>query len=218
MIHRKAVLIASMFFIVAFRPLYAAPNHCAVRIFGGMEPIGRLSASGMGPSGGNLNMETSYGFSPGLEVFFPLGEKVEIGTGCRLQILRRVYRSGGSSDEQFGFLPIYVAARIYFADMEAFRLYGIAKIGYNFFRTNSAFNSILDAGDGGPIESVSGGIYAAGGMGIIYTFKDRPKWGLDFSMDATYGFYRAKGTDMNGDTHRFPYQALSVDLGLDWRF
>ena len=218
MIRRKTALTVFVFFIAALVPLHASPEHLVVRTFGGMEPLGRLTASGMGSLGADLTMDTGYGFSPGLELYFHLGERVEIGAGCRWQLLRRVYRSGGDSDEQFGFIPVYIAARVFITEMDDFRLYGTAKAGYSFFRTTSAFNGILEASDGGPVQSVSGGIYAAAGIGINYTIKERPKWGLDFSTDAAYAFYGARGTDTNGDTYRFPYQALTVDFGLDWRF
>ena len=213
----KTFLTAFAVFLVS-APLFAAPDHIGIRTLGGMEPIGRLSASGMDLSGGDLVMDTGYGFSTGLEIYVPLGERVEVGGGFRWQAMRPVYRSGGDSDGKFGYLPVYAAGRVVFMELDDFSLYGLAKAGYGFFRTASAFNEILDAGDGGPIVSVSGGLYLTAGMGVKYALKDRPKWGLDLSVDAGYSFHGARGEAADGDTHRFHYQTMTADFGMDWRF
>ena len=209
-------IIAILLITGATIPLSARADNIRIRTIAGMEPIGLFSVTGFG-GGGRSSWSTGYGFTPGLEIYYILNERIEIGVGFKWQLNRRVFRSGGSSDETFSFLPIYVTTKIDLTEVDGFSTYALLKLGYSFFQNSEEFRDIWSSEAGGALTSTKGGIYAAAALGVMLNIKERPKWGLDLSMDAGYAFQSATGTNPV-KSYPISYQAMSVDLALDWRF
>ncbi|MCK5248744.1 MAG: hypothetical protein KAJ98_02205, partial [Spirochaetaceae bacterium] len=101
-------------------------------------------------------------------------------------------------------------------EVDRFSTYALLKLGYAVFQTSEEFRDIWST-DGGALTSTGGGIYAAAALGVMLNIKERPKWGLDLSMDIGYAFQSATGTNP-GKSYPISYQTMSVDLALDWRF
>jgi len=196
-------------------PLSAQANHFRIRTIAGMEPIGLLSITGLNSSD-KSSWSTGYGFTPGLEFYYIMNSRIEVGAGFKWQLNRMVFREGGNSDETFSFIPIYISARINISRIENFSTYALIKLGYALFMNSQAFRDIWDS-SGGTLDSTGGGIYAAGSLGVLLNLTERSKWGLDLSMDVGYAFQSATGTNTSR-TYPISYQAMSVDMALDWRF
>ncbi len=214
--NQKNRRILALFFIAAASfPLSAQADHLRIRTIAGMEPIGVLSITGL--NGGDKNSwSTGYGFTPGLEIYYIMNDRIEVGAGFKWQLNRRVFRDSGSSDETFSFIPIYIAARIGLSEIDNFSTYLLVKLGYAAFQSSQDFKDIWIS-EGGALSSTSGGIYAAGSLGVLLNLTERSKWGLDLSMDVGYAFQNATGTN---PVRSYPisYQAMSVDMALGWRF
>jgi len=196
-------------------PLSAQADHVRIRTIAGMEPIGILSITGLN-SGGKNSWSTGYGFTPGLEIYYIMNDRIEVGAGFKWQLNRRVFRDSGSSDETFSFIPIYIAARIGLSEIDNFSTYLLVKLGYAAFQSSQDFKDIWIS-EGGALSSTSGGIYAAGSLGVLLNLTERSKWGLDLSMDVGYAFQNATGTNPV-KSYPISYQAMSVDMALGWRF
>lgn len=203
-------------FILLTFPLSAQANHIRIRTIAGMEPIGLLSITGLN-SGGKNSWSTGYGFAPGLEIYYIINDRIEVGPGFKWQLNRRVFRDGGSSDETFSFIPIYIAARIGLSEIDNFSTYALIKLGYAFFHSSQDFKDIWLSEPGGALTSTGGGIYAAGSLGVLLNLTEHSKWGLDLSMDAGYAFQSSAATN-TARTYPISYQAMSVDMALGWRF
>lgn len=195
--------------------LSARTESVRIRTIAGMEPIGLFTVTGFS-GGGRSSWSTGYGFTPGLEVYYILNQRIEVGAGFKWQLNRRVFRDGGGSDETFSFIPIYITARFDLTEVDRFSTYALLKLGYAVFQTSEEFRDIWST-DGGALTSTGGGIYAAAALGVMLNIKERPKWGLDLSMDIGYAFQSATGTNP-GKSYPISYQTMSVDLALDWRF
>jgi len=209
-------LSALLFVILVSFPLSARVDHIRICTIAGMEPIGLLSITGLNNSGKN-SWSTGYGFTPGLEIYYMINSRIEIGTGFKWQLNRRVFRDGGSSDETFSFIPIYVTARISLSEIDKFSTYALIKLGYAVFHSSQAFRDIWLIETGGALSSTGGGIYAAGALGILLNLTEHQNWGLDLSMDVGYAFQSATATN-DARTYPISYQAMSVDMALGWRF
>lgn len=213
--HTLRFLIAAVLIMGAVLPLSAKANHVRIRTIAGMEPIGLLTANGY--SGGDNTWSTGYGFTPGLEAYYMLHSRIEIGTGFQWQLNRGVFREGGSDDEKFSFIPIYVTARFDITEMEGFTTYAMLKLGYSFFQSTQAFRDIWTSEPGGALTDTGGGVYASAALGISLNLTEHSKWGLDFSMDVGYAYQGATGKNISR-SYPLSYQAMAVDLALDWRF
>ncbi|GEM_PF-831538 len=211
----KQILIILLLFGASI-PLSAQADHVRIRTIAGMEPIGLLSVTGLN-SGGRSSWSTGYGFTPGVEIYYILNDRIEVGAGFKWQLNRRVFRDGGSSDETFSFIPIYIAARISLSEIENFSTYLQVKLGYTAFQSSQGFRDIWLSEPGGALSSTGGGIYAAGSLGVLLNLTERSKWGLDLSMDVGYAFQSATATN---PVRSYPisYQDMSVDTALGWRF
>ncbi len=207
-------LLTLLFLAGVVLPLSAQTENVRIRTIAGMEPIGLLSVTGFS-GGGRSSWSTGYGFTPGLEIYYILNERIEVGAGFKWQLNRRVFSDGGSSDETFSFIPIYITTRIDLTEIDGFSSYVLVKLGYAVFRNSQAFRDIWIS-DGGALTSTGGGIYAAGALGVMLNIHERPKWGLDFSMDVGYAFQSATATNPV-KSYPMSYQAMSVDFALDWR-
>lgn len=207
-------LAAVLLILGAALPLSAQAGNVRIRTIAGMEPIGKLKATGY--SSGSNSWSTGYGFTPGLEVYYMLSSRIEVGAGFKWELDRRVFREGGSDDERFSFIPIYVTTRIDITEMEGFTTYALLKLGYAIFQTTQGFRDIWTSEPGGALTDTGGGIYASAALGVSFNLTERPKWGLDFSMDAGYAFHSATGKSATSN-YPISYQAMSVDLALDWR-
>ncbi|MCK5735269.1 MAG: hypothetical protein KAH21_02280 [Spirochaetaceae bacterium] len=215
--NQKTRRILALFFLAAASfPLSAQANHVRIRTLAGMEPIGMLSVTGFA-GGGRSSWSTGYGFTPGLEVYYILNSRIEVGAGFKWQLNRRVFRDGGSVDETFSFIPIYITTRIGLTEINRFSTYALIKLGYAVFQNSQAFRDIWISEAGGELSSTSGGIYAGVSLGVLLNLKERTKWGLDLSMDVGYAFQSASGTNASR-TYPISYQAMSVDMALEWRF
>ena len=210
----KHILILFLLFGASI-PLSAQADHVRIRTIAGMEPIGILSVTGLN-GGGKNSWSTGYGFTPGLEIYYIMNDRIEVGAGFKWQLNRRVFRDGGSSDEIFSFIPIYIAARIGLSEIENFSTYFLVKLGYAAFQSSQGFRDIWIS-EGGALSSTSGGIYAAGSLGVLLNLTERSKWGLDLSMDVGYAFQSATATN-SFRSYPISYQAMSVDTALGWRF
>ncbi len=209
------LLLTLLLLLLALIPLSARADHIRIRTIAGMEPIGLLSVTGLN-SGGRSSWSTGYRFTPGLEIYYIMNDRIEIGTGFKWQLNRRVFRDGGSSDETFSFIPIYITARIGLSEIDNFSTYALIKLGYAVFQSSQDFRDIWIS-EGEALSSTAGGIYAAGALGVLLNLTERSKWGLDLSMDVGYAFQNATGTN---PVRSYPisYQTMSVDMALDWRF
>ena len=196
-------------------PLSAQEKHVRIRTIAGMEPIGLLTINGI--SGDDNSWSTGYGFTPGLEIYYILNDRIEVGAGFKWQLNRRVFREGGSKDETFSFVPIYITTRFDLTNVERFTTYALLKLGYAVFRNSQEFREIWFTEPGSTLTSTGGGIYAAAALGADINIKERPGWGLDYSMDVGYAYLSASGSNASR-TYPISYQSMSVDLALDWRF
>lgn len=208
-------LIAAILILGATFPISAADKHVRIRTIAGMEPIGLLTATGY--SGGDNTWSTGYGFTPGLEVYYMLNSRIEVGAGFKWELNRRVFRESGSDDERFSFIPIYVTTRIDITNLEGFSTYALLKLGYAVFQNTREFREIWATEPGGTLTDTGGGIYASAALGISLNLTEKSKWGLDYSMDVGYAFHSATGKNLSR-SYPISYQAMSVDLALDWRF
>lgn len=206
---------ALIFILLTFgaAAVHGRPDHLRIRVLAGMEPLGRITLTGIRGSGGDLNLGAAYGFSPGLEALWIFSRRIEAGAGFRWGLPRRVFRSGGAADEVFHFVPVYAALRIGLTRLEKARLYVAIRLGYTFFTPGPAFRRIPDE----PLTSSSGGLYAAAALGVTFTLKNRPKWGLDISSDAGYAYHGASSSSALR-SHPVQFQSMTVNLSLDWRF
>jgi hypothetical protein len=211
---RTGAAILTVVFALAVSPLYAQADHVRIRTIAGMEPIGRLTASGYS-GGGESSWGTTYGFSPGLEVNVLLGDRVEVGAGAMYQVSRRVLRDSGESDESFSFIPVYIDARVILTMMEIIDTYFQLNLGYSLFQASQGFKDIWSGSSGGSLTSTTGGIYVGGVLGATLNLEDNSKWGLDFSMDVGYGYHGATGKNSSG-SHPISYQVFSTNIALDW--
>jgi len=200
--------------------LSARPDHLRVRLIAGSEPLGVVNAEGMAPpaaGGGTLRLDTAYGFSPGAELTYILSDRLEAGAGFRWRLDRRVYRSGGSGDEAFGLVPVYALARIRLSEFDAFRVYADLHLGYVFLRATDGFEDIALETRGAALESVGGGLYAAGSAGIGWTVAEQSSWALDLAISAGYAFHGVSGRSSTEDYPIFIH-LMNADFGVDWRF
>jgi len=209
---RISALIAVI--LISF-PLSARTDHVRIRTMAGMEPVGMLSITGMN-GGGETSWSSAYGFTPGLEIYYILNRRIDIGAGFKWQLDRRVFRDNGNSNETFAFIPLYITARIHLTEMENFSTYALVKLGYAFFLNSQEFREIWIS-DGGMLDSTIGGIYASGALGVLLNLSEHSDWGLDLSMDAGYAFHSASGNNSHR-TYPISYQIMTVDISLDWRF
>jgi hypothetical protein len=209
---RISALIAVI--LISF-PLSARTDHVRIRTMAGMEPVGMLSITGMN-GGGETSWSSAYGFTPGLEIYYILNRRIDIGAGFKWQLDRRVFRDSGNSNETFAFIPLYITARIHLTEMEKFSTYALVKLGYAFFLNSQEFREIWIS-DGGTLDSTIGGIYASGALGVLLNLSEHSDWGLDLSMDAGYAFHSASGNNSHR-TYPISYQIMTVDISLDWRF
>ena len=213
-----AVFFALIAFLTAF-PAAAGSDSLRIRTFLGMEPYGRMSVKNWGNPGQLETWNAAYGITPGIEVFGVLGEKVELGAGARFQIPGRIFRSGGSEDVRFHYIPVYAAGRFDIIDTVGIDMYGVVRLGYSFLLSNQAFRDVWTAESGGvALEKTGGGLYAGASLGVVFVLADRENWGLDWSMDAGYSFHGGSGTSLSGKGFAINYQAMSADFSLDWRF
>ena len=206
---------AILFLILLSSPLAAREYHFRIRTIAGMEPIGMLTVRGLGNAEDSWN--TGYGFSPGLEIYYILNSRIDIGAGFKWQLSRRVFRETGSIDESFSFIPLYVTTRIRLSEVERFTTYLMVKLGYAFFQSTQDFRNIWNTEPGGALNSTSGGIFASAVLGIILNLKEFQNWALDLSMDAGYAYSAATGRNIS-ESYPISYQAMTVDMALDWRF
>ena len=215
---RTARIFFIIFFIISSAfPLAAQANHVRIRTFAGMEPYGRLSTRNWGSGNMTKKWNTSYGFTPGLEFYIGLNDLLEVGAGFKWQLDRQVYRTGGSSDETFAFIPVYLALRFNIMDIEGVDMHAILRLGYAFFDASQEFRNIwID--ENGALVSTDGGMYGAVSLGVTILLLDRPEWGIDYSMDAGYAYYGAAGRNVSDETSPISYQSMEVDFSLDWRF
>lgn len=208
-------LLAALILLGATLPLSAKADHVRIRTIAGMEPIGMFTANGYGS--GDNTWSSGYGFTPGLEVYYMLHSRIEIGAGFQWQLKRKVFREGGSEDERFSFIPIYVTARFDITEVDNFTTYAMVKLGYAVFQNTQAFRNIWASEPGGALTDTGGGIFASAGLGVALGLLERSSWGLDFSMDVGYSYQSATGKNNSRD-YPLSYQAMTVDLALDWRF
>ncbi len=211
----KRTFFAVFFIIVSIFtaiPALSATDNVRVRTFFAMEPYGRMSVTNWGAPDAVVLWNATYGFTPGLEIYGVLSERVELGAGFRYQIGRRVLRSGGSDDEKFSYIPIYVAGRFDIVESYGINMYGIVKLGYSILTGNQAFHDIWmdEPSDGNSLDSTAGGFYAGGALGVVFTILQRENWGLDWSMDAGYAFHGGSGRKTSsGKGYKINYQKYS---------
>jgi hypothetical protein len=146
-----------------------------------------------------------------------LHSRIEVGAGFKWQLNRSVYREDGSDNEKFSFIPFYISARFDITEMEGFTTYAMLKLGYGIFQNTRAFRDIWASEPGGALTSTGGGIYASGVLGVMLNLLERSDWGLDLSMDTGYAYQGATGKNASR-SYSLSYQAMSVDVALDWRF
>ena len=202
---RQAFFIALV--LVVCGPVFASQiDNVRIRLVAAMEPIGLMNS-----------LKVSYGFSPGLEVYMPIGNRLEMGLGFQWQVQRRLVSTsptdGIPDDAWFSYKPLYLAARIHITRLEDVRLHAVLKAGFNFFEADTAFGEAWAA----PLTDFTGGLYAGAGLGVSIALIQRAAWNWDFSMETGYSYHGATGTD--GIRNRsLSYQVLVADLGFDWRF
>jgi len=181
-----------------------------IRTIGGMEPIGTLSIKG---ASSRKPLSTSYGLSPGFEVYYILNDLFELGVGFQWQLSRKVLSENNPGS--FGSIPIYSTTRIKLAAVENFSTYALLKLGYNIFNSDNAFRRIWNSEPGGSFDSTKGGLYGMAALGVSTSVKEAPRWNLDFSMDVGYIFQRFIGSNSK-KSYPLVYHEMSVHISLDW--
>lgn len=216
--HIKTTVFFTLLSLLSAIPAFSDTHSVRVRTFASMEPYGRMSVENWLSPGQIERWNAAYGFTPGIEVYAALGEKVELGAGFRYQVARRVLRGGSAADdEKFSYLPVYAAGRFDILDTDGLDMYGIVRLGYSFLTGNQSFMDIwID--DAGALTDLGGGFYAGASLGVILNMLEKQGWGLDWSMDAGYSYHGGSGRNSGGKGYRIAYSTLSVDFSLDWRF
>ena len=203
---KKQVFLIAVILCVC-SPIFASrTENVRIRLTAAMEPIGLMNS-----------WKVSYGFSPGLEVYLPIGNRLEMGLGFQWQVQRRLVSTsptdGIPDDAWFSFKPLYLAARIHITSLDSVQLHALLKAGFNFFNADDGFGQAWTV----PLSDFSGGLYAGAGLGVNIALIERTAWSWDFSMETGYSYHGATGN--NGTTDRnLSYQALNANLGFDWRF
>lgn len=188
-------------------PVFASSSpRLRIRLIAAMEPIGLMNT-----------WKVSYGFSPGLELYLPLGNRLEMGLGFQWQVQRRLISTsptdGIPDDAWFSYKPLYVSARIHITRLEDVQVHALLKAGFNFFQADKAFGEAWAI----PLTDFSGGVYAGAGLGVNIVLVRREAWDWNFSMETGYAYHGATGN--NGTkNHSLSYQAMVAVLGFDWRF
>lgn len=210
-------VIAIFLVLIIQLPLAAQADHVRIRTFIGMEPYGRISSRHWGSENATEVWNASYGFLPGIETYWMMNDRVEIGAGFQWMFSRRVFRDGGVDGETFSLIPIYAATRINLMEVKGIDTYAAVRLGYTLFRESAEFRDIWSTEPGGALTSTTGGMYGSAAIGVKMNIFELPSAGLDFSMDAGYAFYGASGTNSTGKVFPLSYQAMLVDFALDWR-
>jgi len=199
---------------ISLIPASGREQYVRIRTIGGMEPIGSLHIKG------DVKMlktplSTSYGFSPGLEVYYILNEFLEFGVGFQWQLKRKA--SPGEKAGGFGSAPIYSTTRINLTTIDEFLTYLLLKLGYSILNSSNEFREIWNAEPEGSLDSTKGGFYGMSALGVSTRLKESPRWNLDLSMDVGYNFQSFIGSN---STKSYPmlYHEMSVHVSLDWLF
>lgn len=189
-------------------------RYVRIRTIGGMEPIGVLYIKG---DGGTVEtpLSTSYGFSPGLEVYYVLKEFLEFGAGFQWQLKRKALLEKKTGT--FSSIPIYSTTRINLTRSENFSMYVLIKLGYSILNSSSEFREIWDSEPGGSLDSTRGGFYGMTSLGMSKNLKETSNWKLDFGMDVGYSFQSFIGSN-SAKSYPLSYHEMPVHISLDWLF
>jgi hypothetical protein len=85
-------VIACFLILLIQLPLAAQADHVRIRTFTGMEPYGRISSRHWGSDNATKVWNASYGLLPGIEAYWMMNDRVEIGAGFQWMFNRRVFR------------------------------------------------------------------------------------------------------------------------------
>lgn len=189
-------------------------QYVRIRTIGGMEPIGALYIRG-----GNKTLKspssTSYGFSPGLEIYYIFNEYLESGVGFQWQLRRKTLPEKQSG--AFGSAPVYSTTRINLTTSEDFSPYALLKLGYSILDSSNEFKEIWDSEPGGSLDSTKGGFYGMVALGVSTSLKEASYWDLDLGMDVGYNFQHFTGSN-SAESYPLFYHEMSVHFSLDWLF
>ncbi len=212
----SAKIFTVLFLVSGIVSIGARPNHARIRLLIAMDPISQFNGEGLGSSNGNFAASSSYGIAPGIEAVWLFGTIVEAGIGFQWQISRSLYHSGGRTGAVYNFIPLYAIARINVTTLKSFKAFLGARIGYAFFNDSDGFRSLLPEDSGGTLISSSGGLFAAGSLGVVYTLQNRQNWGLDLSASVGYGFFGAETRSLER-SYSINLQSMTVDFGIELR-
>jgi len=189
-------------------------RYVRIRTIGGMEPIGALHIRGGGTKL-KTPMNTGYGLSPGLEIYYVLNEIFEVGIGFQWQFGRKALP--GKNTGIFGSAPIYSSTRINLARVEDFSTYALLKLGYSILNSGRGFREIWNSEPGGSLNSAKGGFYGMAALGVTTKLKETHRWDMDLSIDTGYIF---QGFTVSNSERDYPllYHEMSVHFSLDWLF
>lgn len=193
---------------------FGRERYVRIRTIGGMEPIGALHIKGDNTTL-RTPLNTGYGFSPGLEVYYILNEFLEFGVGFQWQFRRKALPEKNTG--AFGSAPIYLTTRINLTTIENFSTYTLLKLGYSTLNISNEFKEIWNSEPGGSLISTSGGFYGMTALGVSTSLKETSRWNLDLGIDVGYSFQSFTGSN---STRSYPllYHEMSVHISLDWLF
>lgn len=193
---------------------FGQERYVRIRTIGGMEPIGALHIRGADTTL-KSPLNTGYGFSPGLEVYYIFNEFLEFGVGFQWQLKRKALSEKNTG--AFGSAPIYSATRINITAIDSFSTYALLKLGYSILNSSSEFKKLWNSEPGGSLDSTKGGLYGMAALGVSTNLKKASHWNLDLGIDVGYNFQGFTGSN---STRSYPllYHEMSVHFSLDWLF
>ncbi|MCL2335562.1 MAG: hypothetical protein FWC57_05805 [Endomicrobia bacterium] len=187
---KRFLVVSAMLFAVSVAAFAQAQDDQEFIVKLGIQPQGVMTLAGS-------DQNTNVGISAGFEYFKYFGNIFAAGAGA-VYDLPREFKNNDQANGNVSFLPVYVGAKL------RTPLYGLAD-NYAFLTGRLGYSAFMN-GSTNWIQSSSGGLYYAGGIGVSISY---------LVIEAIYAInnlsYTAKNTNKSYDEK---YSVISLYVGF----